>query len=97
MTEGEKLAALLAEQLRGFGFAPARNRHQLTTAEAGMTSGLYGITVHVDPDCVRLIYDACGVEPAYRLLIPRHVGISAAQAVTLGCRLVRREICDRRQ
>lgn len=86
------LTALLLEALHARGFVPVPPRHALSTQEAAVSNGR--VTVHIDPDCARIIIEAYGQMPAHRLLIPRHVGLSVHDAVALAARYARVHFAD---
>lgn len=81
------LAGLLQDALGDLGFVPIAPLREMATDEAAVSNG--SITVHVDPDCARVIMAACHGLPAHRMLIPRHVGLDAEDVIALAARYVR--------
>lgn len=93
---------LLAE-LAGSGFRSSEKHERFLPPQDAPypTQGVVnhpteGITVHIDPDCVRLIVDDYRDQPGYRLLLPR-TGLNLKQAVAAMGYLVRLLIADRKE
>jgi hypothetical protein len=89
------LTRLLDDALGPYGFTAVAPRHALSRHEAAVAHHGHGVTVHIDADCARIILAARDPLPLYRLLLPRHTGLTPAQTVAVAAYHVQLLLADR--